>query len=355
VTASDSRHELDAELAAHFVTLALAGLHREYPNKISHVLDSDQDAAPPRRLTPAFFGCFDWHSAVHGHWTIVRLLRCCPASSFEAQASRALETSFTDEKIAGEIRYVRAPGRSGFQVPYGMGWLLTLAAELAEWDDPRARRWMRTLAPLESIAAERMTSWVSKLPWPVRTGEHVQSAFGLSLLLDWAARRGREATAQQVATRARELYGNDVAGPLHLEPSGYDFLSPCLAEADLMRRVLPGAAFADWLGRFLPGIPEQATAPWISPVTCPDPGDAKLAHLDGLNLSRAWMLQGIADALDPTDPRCSALLSAAAAHQLAGIAAVDGQHYEGSHWQGTFAVYLLTGRGRALDARQAER
>jgi hypothetical protein len=348
VNASPGREELGSELAAHFAALALAGLHREYPNKIAHVLLGDDDARPPRSLTPAFYGCFDWHSAVHSHWTLVRLLRACPGSSFEEQATRALDLSFTEDKIAGELAYASAPGRAGFELPYGMGWLLTLAAELGEWQEPRARRWSRALAPLENHARERMRAWLVKLPRPVRTGEHGQSAFGLALMLDWARRQKDSDLFSTCVREARRLYAADVRGPLHLEPGGYDFLSPCLAEADLMRRVLAPHAFAEWLGRFLPEIPSRASDPFLEPVSCPDPTDGRLAHLDGLNLSRAWMLEGIAEALDPGDGRRAVLSAAAERHRSAGVAAVTGEHYEGSHWQGTFAVYLLTGRGRPV-------
>lgn len=336
--------ELDARLAARFADLALGALHREYPNKITHILNSDADVAPPRELTPTFYGCFDWHSAVHGHWCLVRLVRCVPGAPFDEPATRALDRSFRNEHVAGELDYLSAPGRRSYEVPYGMAWLLTLARELGEWQDPRAERWQRIIAPLERLAVDRMLGWLGRLPWPVRTGEHTQSAFGIALLLDWARARGRADVADQAARATRALYGNDRDGPLHLEPSAYDFFSPCLAEADLLRRVLDAREYADWLTRFLPQL-SAARRPFLEPVRCPDPSDGKLAHLDGLNLSRAWMLEGIAGALAASDNRRGVLLDAARAHREAGVAAVTGEHYEGSHWQGSFAVYLLTRRG----------
>jgi hypothetical protein len=335
-------HQLDRDQASHFAALALSALHREYPNKLSYVLTSDADVLPPRRLTPAFYGCFDWHSAVHGHWALARLVRLCPGAAFEQDATRALDTSLTDANLAGELRYLHTPGREGFELPYGMAWLLTLARELCEWDDPRAHRWQGVLRPLEQLAAERMLRWATQLPFAVRTGEHTQSAFGLAMFLDWARTRDERATADAIALCARKLYASDRDGPIHLEPSGYDFLSPCLSEADLMRRLLEPADLAGWLTRFLPGL----AAPSLPlAVSCPDPADPKLSHLDGLNLSRAWMLEAIASALPETDARRKRLLGSAAQHAARGLAAVTGDHYAGRHWQGSFAVYLLTRRG----------
>ncbi len=334
--------EIEWNDTSRFAALALSALHREYPNKIAHVMNDDGDVLPPRELTPAFYGCFDWHSAVHGHWMLVRLLRLAPGREFEADASLAVDQSLTDENVVGELCYLQAPGRQAFAVPYGMAWLLTLAREVFEWNDPRALRWRRTLRPLEQLAAERILDWALKLPWPVRTGEHNQSAFGLSLLIDWARTRGEQSIFEQAGLCARKLYASDRDGPLHLEPSGHDFLSPCLSEADLMRRVLEPGDFAVWLTRFLPTL---GARDGLAPVNCPDPADPKLSHLDGLNLSRAWMLEGIASALPEIDARRERLLSAAADHAARGLAAVTGDHYAGSHWQGSFAVYLLTRRG----------
>lgn len=328
------------EQARHFAELALRAVHREYPNKLAHVLHSDADVRAPRELTPLFYGCFDWHSSVHSHWSLVRILRSAPGAELERRIEGALERSFVSENVAGELAYLRGPGREGFEAPYGMAWLLTLARELWEWDDPRARRWAEVLAPLEALGAERLVRWARRLPFPVRTGEHTQSAFGLALLIDWARARGDDDCASFAIGRARELHATDRDAPLHLEPSGYDFFSPCLSVADLMRRALGTEELSRWLARFLPNISES----FLSPVSCPDPADAKLSHLDGLNLSRAWMLEGIASALGPSDPRRGVLERAAEAHRSAGVAAVTGEHYEGSHWQGSFAVYLLTRR-----------
>jgi len=332
--------------AERFADLALSCVHREYPNKISHVLERDEDARAPRTLTPVFYGCYDWHSAVHGHWLLVRLCREFPTGAFAKKARAALARSFTDARVAGELRYLTRKVRKTFERPYGLAWLLQLSAELRGWSaDPQAQAWARTLAPIEQIAAERFKSWLPKLSHPIRTGEHSQTAFALGLVLDWA-RTVKDAEMEAlIAGRARAWHMNDAGCPLAFEPSGQDFLSPCLAEADLMRRILDRKTFASWLGRFLPALPLDGSATWMPPAVVTDKTDGKLAHLDGLNLSRAWMLEGIASGLPDGDPRIPGLRAAVAAHREAGLAAVTGAHYAGGHWLGSFAVYLVTQRG----------
>ncbi len=334
----------DETAAERFANLALACVAREYPNKIAHTLESDRDARPPRLLTPVFFGCYDWHSSVHAHWLLARLASRYPTARFVLRARVALGASFTKEKVAGEVAYLEGVGRATFERPYGLAWLLQLAAELRAWDDPEARAWSATLAPLERAAASRLADWLPKLAYPIREGEHGQTAFAFGLVLDWARAAKDVRMEKLVSAKTRDLYSTDRDCPTAYEPSGQDFLSPCLAEADLMRRVLAPPAFSSWLRAFMPGIPEEA-APWMKVATVTDPSDGKLAHLDGLNLSRAWMLEGIAASLPPNDPRLPALRSAAAEHRSSGLASVTGAHYEGGHWLGTFAVYLVTGAG----------
>jgi hypothetical protein len=331
--------------AERFARLALSCVHREYPNKIAHVLAGAADVRPPRELTPVFYGCYDWHSAVHGHWLLARLARLFPRAPFAAEARAALARSLTPAAVAAEIRYFEGAGRISFERPYGLAWLLQLAAELREWPDPQAEGWSRALAPLERAAVARLQSWLPKLAYPIRVGEHQQTAFAFGLVLDWARRAGATDMAALIESRARDYYGKDRDGPIAYEPSGEDFLSPCLAEADLMRRVLAPPAFAAWLGRFLPRLPRTGSARWLAPGIVTDRADPKLAHIDGLNLSRAWMLEGIAAGLPPADRRIEALKTAARAHREAGLVGVTGEHYEGGHWLGTFAVYLLTRRG----------
>jgi hypothetical protein len=350
-TAGPSSGGFDAKAAERFAKLALACVHKEYPNKISHVLNSDADVAPPRKLTPAFCGCYDWHSSVHGHWLLVRLLRTFPDASFAADAREALKKSLTAENLKQEAAYLRGTGRASFERPYGLSWLLQLSSELREWDDPDAREWSTNLKPLEEAAVERLKTWLPKLSHPVRIGEHDQTAFGLGLMLDYARTVHDDAFAKLIRDSAKKFFLADKNCPLAYEPSGEDFLSPCLGEADVMRRVLPQKEFASWLTEFMPQIPETpqeadvATVDWLPVTHSPDPSDPKLAHLDGLNLSRAWMLEGIISALPNDDPRRPALQAAADAHRRAGLAAVTGEHYEGGHWLGSFAVYLTTQRG----------
>ena len=348
--AAQEKESFDIRSAERFANLALACVHKEYPNKISHSLNSDADVAPPRKLTPAFYGCFDWHSSVHAHWLLARLVRAYPDASFVASAREALRQSLTEENIAQEAAYLRADGRASFERPYGLAWLLALVGELEESNDEQAKELARRLAPLEQAAIERLGTWLPKLANPIRIGEHGQTAFAMGLMLDYARSTRREQFAELILAKARQFYLHDTACPLTYEPSGEDFLSPCLGEADLIGRVLPRKEFASWLGAFLPQIGAAGNAVWLEPVVSPDRSDPKLAHLDGLNLSRAWMLEGIASALPESDRRLPPIAAAAEAHKRAGLAAVTGEHYEGGHWLGSFAVYLVTHRGASQGA-----
>lgn len=329
----------DAAAADRFAALALACVHHEYPNKIAHVMGSDADAKPPRQLTPAFYGCYDWHSAVHGHWLLARVARSFPDSDSAARARAALSKSLTRENIAGELAYLQTEGRASFERPYGLAWLLQLAAELRSWNSAGARAWADTLAPLEQEAAARLSAWLPKLRYPIRVGEHDQTAFAFGLVWDWAKQTGNADMQQLLREKAGQFYLSDRQCPLSYEPSGQDFLSPCLAEADFMRRVLEPAAFARWLDEFLPQIDRKGGAGWLMPGEITDRSDPKLAHLDGLNLSRAWMLEGIARGLPAGDSRVPALRAAAVRHRDASLSAVTSEHYVGSHWLGTFALY----------------
>jgi hypothetical protein len=330
--------------------LARACVHKEYPNKIAHVLSSDTDVKAPRELTPAFYGCYDWHSSVHGHWLLARIARLHEQAPFATRARAALGRSITAANIAGEVRYLSGAGRVSFERPYGLAWLLQLHAELHEWAaerpaDADVRRWAETLEPLTRVAVRREADWLPKLTAPIRIGEHSQTAFSFGLMLDWARTTSEKTLASLLVSRSRDFYLKDRTCPITYEPSGEDFLSPCLAEADLMRRVLPESEFAGWLREFLPSLPTDGQAGWLAPGVVTDPTDPKLVHLYGLNLSRAWMLHGIARGLPASDPRGPALKAAARIHNTAGMAGVTEEHYEGGHWLGTFAVYLETSRG----------
>jgi len=337
--------DFNAAAAERFARLALGCVHKEYPNKISHVMNGDRDVAPPRELTPSFYGCYDWHSSVHGHWLLARLWRETPDAPFAEAARAALTQSLGAENLRRETEYLRGEGRASFERPYGLAWLFQLCAELREMEAPEARTLADNLRPLEQAALERIQKWLPKLSHPIRIGEHAQTAFALGLMLDYARSVGDEAFAKLLSEKARQFYFADKNCPMSYEPGGEDFLSPCLGEADVMRRVLAPAEFAKWLDGFLPEIPKKSEGSWLRVAVSPDPSDPKLAHLDGLNLSRAWMLEGILSALPPNDTRRAALTAAAEAHKRAGLAAVTGEHYEGGHWLGSFAAYLVTQRG----------
>lgn len=341
----NSTRQLTPDMAGRLAHLALVGIPREYPNKIAHVLCADADAQPPHVLTPAFYGCFDWHSAVHGHWSLCRLLRFFPDEPWSADARKLLNQNLTEEKIAGEVAYLSPPEREGFERPYGLAWLLQLAAELREWNDDEARRWLTALQPLEQLAAEQFSRWLPKLSFPIRSGEHSQSAFAMALALDWSRTAGEKTVEQLLVDSAMDFHQQDRAYPWEYEPSGHDFFSPGLAAADLMRRVLPSREFAAWLDSYLRTPSKSGGTIPMQPVLPDISGDGKLAHLDGLNLSRAWMLHGMAAGLPPDDPRGTSLMQLARQHQTAGLQSINHDDYAKTHWLGSFAVYLLTARG----------
>lgn len=341
---------LDQAGAAAFAALALDCVTKEYPYSVSLRLESADDLALPREMTPLFYGCYDWHSAVHGHWLLARLTRRFPAAEFASEARAALDRNLTDEGVVAEIAHVSRKGRRGFERPYGLAWLLQLDAELHEWtsdaeapDDDRSRaaRWRETLGPLTANAVERLTEFFEKLEHPVRVGEHKQTAFSVGLIHDWAVSVGDQPMRDLLAARARVWYGDDRDCPVDYEPSGQDFLSPCLSEADFMRRVLPADEFAAWLDAFLPGgLPAT-----LEPVNVPQDEEDAFGHLHGLHLSRAWMLHGIASALPARDARRPEMAALAERNAEAGFAGVDPANYIGSHWLGSFATYLATNRG----------
>lgn len=332
-----------------FAKMALDCIHREYPNKISHVLNSDEDARTPHELFPAFYGCYDWHSSVHGHWLLVRILNADPETPYREAIIQTLAQSFAPENIAGELAYFNAPDRASFERPYGTAWFLQLMTELRQSDVPEAAVWAQTLQPLEAFIREQTMDWLTKLVYPIRLGTHNQTSFAFGLMLDWADATSDTDFRGALSKKILAFHSADVDCPLAYEPSGEDFLSPCLMEADLMRRVMAPAEYAGWLRGFLPQIPEDGSGDWLAPGIVLDATDGKLVHLDGVNLSRAWALEGIASALPADDARRPALLEAARIHKETGIAAVSDEHYSGSHWLSSFATYLETRRGIAAE------
>jgi hypothetical protein len=339
---------LDEASAARFAQLALDCVHKEYPNKIAHFMTSDADLKPPRQLTPAFYGCFDWHSSVHGHWLLARMIKLFPKSEVAAKARVALAQSLTAPNIAAEVAYITTAGRESFERPYGLAWLLQLAAELRTSDDRQFRAWSATLAPLETAAANKISTWLPKLSYPIRIGEHDQTAFGFGLIWDWAKTTHNGTMETLLREKAKQFYLPDKNCPLAYEPSGQDFLSPCMAEADFVRRVLAPREFAPWLTAFLPQVPIDGSTAWFPVARITDRSDPKLAHLDGLNLSRAWMLEGIADGLPANDKRRNALRATAKLHTDTSLGAVTSDHYVGSHWLGTFALYGASRKGAQM-------
>jgi hypothetical protein len=333
---------LRQEQSSAFARLALKGITKEYPNKPGHVLNGDADVKGPRALHPAFYGCFDWHSSVHGHWMLVRLLRLFPDLP-EAKAIRAaLAEHLTAKNLKAEADYFTQPNRRSFERTYGWAWLLKLAEELHSWDDPDAREWSRNLRPLTDTLVAGYLAFLPKQTYPIRSGVHPNTAFGLTFALDYARAVGHKGLRELLEERSRTYFGRDAGIPAAWEPDGADFFSPSLMEADLMRRVLPPAEFRAWFGRFLPGLAKGEPKNLLEPATVTDRSDPQLVHLDGLNLSRAWCMRRLAAALPRADPARKVLAASAARHAEAALRHVASGDYAGEHWLASFAVYMLS-------------
>ncbi|KQS55350.1 hypothetical protein ASG17_04490 [Brevundimonas sp. Leaf363] len=331
---------LTAETASLFARTALGHVAREYPNKMDHVLSGPEDVRGPRDLHPIFFGSFDWHSCVHGWWTLMTVRRLHPEIA-ETDAIRDLaDPLFTPENVAVEVDYLAWPGSRGFERPYGWGWLLALGAELARHETPEGRRWEAALRPLVQAFAERFKAYLPIATYPVRVGTHFNTAFALILALDYAEGSGDVVLADLCRERASAWHMHD-RDCQAWEPSQDEFLSPALMEAELMRRALPPEAFAAWLPAFLPHLDREQPATLFHPASVSDRSDGKIAHLDGLNLSRAWCWRGLASSLDTRDPRHEVMLRAADRHLVAALPHVTGD-YMGEHWLASFALLALT-------------
>lgn len=337
---SDSNQPVDAMSAAEvtrFTDLAMECIPQEYPNKLNQVLADSSHLQSPKQLHPAFYGCYDWHSSVHGHWMLVKAVK-----EFEDLAGREaiiarLRTSITAENIAAEIAYFEQDSKS-WERMYGWAWLLQLQNELLSWDDPDGREMAQALQPLADYLRERYMTFLPVQVYPVRTGVHPNTAFGMSFAYDYAKTAGDQEFLGLIKSTALRYYGDDERCPISWEPSGEDFLSPCLEEAALMSRVMPSEEFTPWLARFLPQLDDLSG---LSPVDASDRTDPKIVHLDGLNLSRAWNLFIIANRIDDQE-RAHALRENAAQHLAASLPFVTGDYYVGSHWLGSFAIYALT-------------
>jgi hypothetical protein len=333
---------LQPEQASAFARLALKGIGREYPNQPSHVLNDAADAKTPRELHPTFYGCFDWHSSVHGHWLLVRLLRLFPDLPERQQIRTVLADNLTEKNLQAEAAYFNQANRQSFERTYGWAWLLKLAEELHTWDDPDAKDWSRNLKPLVDVIVARYLDFLPKQTYPIRTGVHPNTAFGLAFALDYAKTAGQKPLQALIEQRSRDYFAGDTAYPAAWEPGGADFFSPSLMEADLMRRVLSADEFRDWFHRFLPEINKGEPKSLLTPAVVADRSDPQIVHLDGLNLSRAWCMRHIAGALPGDDPARKVLLESAAAHADAALQHVASGDYAGEHWLASFAVYLLS-------------
>jgi len=340
--AAPSLPPLDRAAASRFARLALKGITREYPNKLDHVMNGPADVQQPRVLHPSFYGSYDWHSAVHGHWMLVRLLKVFPDLPEAAEIRRTLDADLSPVNLTAETAYLGRPGSAAFERMYGWAWLLKLAEELHGWDEEHGRRWAANLQPLADTIVARYHAFLPKQVYPIRRGVHPNTAFGLAFALDYARAAGRTDLDSLLVERSRTYFGKDVDVPAAWEPDGDDFLSRSLVEADLMRRVLPPAEFARWFHAFLPGLGRGQPANLLEPAIVTDRRDPGLVHLDGLNLSRAWCMRAIAQALPAGDPDRPVLLASAARHAAASLPYIESGDYLGEHWLASFAVYLLT-------------
>lgn len=325
-----------------FARVALANVVRQYPGKQDHVLADAADVRSPRDLHPAFYGSFDWHSCVHMHWLLVRARRLFPTLGSRGTIDAVLDLHLTPENIAAECAYFARPQARAFERTYGWAWLLTLDLELSRAPDDGARRWQHALAPLADAIAEAYVAFLPRQRYPLRHGLHANSAFGLAFAIDWARARAHAPLTSACIDAATHWFGEDRDIPLRWEPSGTDFLSPSLMEADLMRRVLGFEAFERWLTSFAPDLGREPSAPVFAPVVVDDRGDGYIVHLDGLNLSRAWNLRGIVAALPHGDARIATLRHMAALHLAAGLTGLESDDYGGEHWLATFAMLALT-------------
>ena len=329
-----------ADVIDHFVSLVLSHIDKEYPNKLDHVMNDAGEVKGPRALHPVFYGSFDWHSSVHGHWLLVRAITRFPKLAQSADLIRLLDARFTPENIAAEVAYLNQNLRATFERTYGWAWLLKLAAELEGAEDGPFTAWRDALQPLTDAFVDRYLTYLPKATYPIRVGVHQNSAFGLALAWDYARARPHPGLTALIEKTARAWYMKDET--YHgWEPSGTDFLSPGLMEAECMRRVLPAPEFLEWFGEFLPRLAEKQPAPMFEPAFVSDRTDGQITHLDGLNLSRAWCFRSLGAALPEGDPRRAVCEDAYTRHLEAALPHVSGD-YMGEHWLATFALLALT-------------
>ncbi len=328
--------------ASHFARLALKCVSKEFPNKPEHVMNDDGDVRNPKALHPAFYGCYDWHSSVHGHWMLVRLLRMFPDLPEARDIRKALGTNLRKDNILAETAYLKQKNRQSFERTYGWAWLLKLAEELSLSNDDDVKSWSMNLQPLVDALVGSYLNFLPKQTYPIRTGVHPNTAFGLAFAFDYAKTTGHQKLATLIAERSRAYYAKDANYPGGWEPGGEDFFSPALMEADLMRRVMGPAEFRRWFQRFLPQLALNQPKSLLQPAIVSDRSDPKLVHLDGLNLSRAWCMRSIATSLPANDPARRVLARSARLHANDALMHVASGDYAGEHWLASFAVYLLS-------------
>lgn len=332
--AQQSTLDFDLKKANYLYHFAYECIDQEYPNKLGQVLGDDSYLAPPRVLHPAFYGCFDWHSSVHGHWTLVTILTEFPDFEYRNEIITKLQKNITKENIEKEIAYFDDEHNNTYERTYGWAWLLKLDEALREWNAPEAKNLQKNLSPLVEMIAGKFTEFLDKLVYPIRIGEHSNIAFGMSFAYDWAKKYDNKLAAK-IEEKAREYYLSDCRCPLTWEPGGFDFLSPCLQEASLMQKMLEEQEFKKWLKTFLPKF-ERNPEEFLEIALVTDRSDGKLAHLDGLNFSRAWCLFEMGYALQNKK-----MIELADKHFHYSYDKMDSGEYAGAHWLASFAVYAL--------------
>ena len=327
---------LNLEQANRLASLPLKCLQQEYPNKLGQTLVDSSQLRTPSELHPAFYGCFDWHSSVHGHWMLVKLLKLFPDMNRAQEAREKLRANISVTKVQGELDYFNRAEETSYERTYGWAWLLKLTQELITWDDPLGKELASNLQPLTDVLVNRYLEFLPKLNYPIRVGEHTNTAFGLTFAWDYAVQTGHLELQELIRDRAISFYQEDQNCPISWEPSGYDFLSPCLEEIDIMRRVLQPEEFKTWLDLFMPEL--SSTSFSLTPGVVSDRSDGKLVHLDGVNFSRAWCLYGLAAQF----PEYQHLKNMAHEHVNYSLPNIADGGYEGEHWLASFALYALS-------------
>lgn len=338
VVNNNNRPQLTQAGAAHLASLAFHCIQTEYPNKLGHVILDSTQVRTPTDLHPAFYGCFDWHSSVHGHWMLVKLLKLFPEMENAEAIRKAVNQNLSAQNILDEVAYLKQPLHGSFERTYGWAWIFQLANELKTWNDPQAKQWLANLQPLVDVLRESMMNYLPKQTYPIRTGVHPNTAFALGFAYDYAKLMGDTAFENLLVERSKTYYLKDKNYPAYLEPNGTDFFSPSLLEADLMHRILSKKEYASWLKSFLPQLPENI----VNPAVVSDRNDLQLVHLDGLNLSRAWCMLGIANNLADNNPQKQMFLKSAQKHLNDALPHIASGDYAGEHWLASFAVYALT-------------